>query len=408
MDYGMSVAHNAAWMQQQQQMQRPGMTLLERRKLNMQGQPLPSTSTFSTMSTASLPSPSALPLMSHYVPSQQSVWQQEPQQQVQPQMMANVSQLQYEAEFQLRTIQQQQMEAMQRQQQQQQSRQSLGNNVSAKEKMSMHFLLNHDVVQPQSKESQICQSLERQPLVITPVSNHSLSASVMSPMGQYYNRPPQWNHGSSGISPTYQTLSIQTPGSERGVATHPLLTPTAVVGATGALSLNSPVGNIAIRSAVSTPLVTPRRAFQGKKLFKQFWTEEEDQLLAEIVRKYRPRSWDKLAAEFMPTRTGGQLRARWEYVILRRGQQRSFTEEEDKIILETYAKVGTSWAQIADKLMNRKDQEVKHRFRKLQRKMKHGGQEGGVSTSVDNDNKHENDDCAEMTSDEDGENSSTD
>jgi len=327
---------------QQQQQQQQNATLLERRRL-MQQQ-----------------------LQQQQVPQQQ----QQQQQLYQP-----FQQLQYEAEWQLRNLQVQMDERDREREREAVMTITMASNTtcnaspSTKDKMSLSFLLNHDDKDKKDAKDSVCQAVEKHVLTIMPVSTHSYPVDA--------------------VSPSQMPLSIQTTITPQQQAVrHPMLSPTAVVGATGG---SGPV--LTPITARSTPLVTPRRAFQGKKLFKQFWTEEEDRLLTEIVTKYRPRSWDKLAAEFMPTRTGGQLRARWEYVILRRGQQRQFTAEEDRIILQTYAKVGTSWAQIADKLVNRKDQEVKHRFRKLQRKIKYAN------------GKNEGDNGS-MESDEDGEHSS--
>eukprot|EP00184_Porphyridium_aerugineum_P008442 CAMPEP_0184691912 /NCGR_PEP_ID=MMETSP0313-20130426/605_1 /TAXON_ID=2792 /ORGANISM="Porphyridium aerugineum, Strain SAG 1380-2" /LENGTH=220 /DNA_ID=CAMNT_0027149691 /DNA_START=68 /DNA_END=730 /DNA_ORIENTATION=+ len=101
------------------------------------------------------------------------------------------------------------------------------------------------------------------------------------------------------------------------------------------------------------------------------WSDEQDARLKEIVLKHGARRWDGLAKEYMPERTGTQMRSRWMYVIARKNESwKRFTEEEDKKVLELHARLGPKWSQIAKHLEGRLDQDVKNRFRTLKLKAK--------------------------------------
>eukprot|EP00184_Porphyridium_aerugineum_P000668 CAMPEP_0184693446 /NCGR_PEP_ID=MMETSP0313-20130426/1668_1 /TAXON_ID=2792 /ORGANISM="Porphyridium aerugineum, Strain SAG 1380-2" /LENGTH=630 /DNA_ID=CAMNT_0027151529 /DNA_START=650 /DNA_END=2542 /DNA_ORIENTATION=+ len=116
-----------------------------------------------------------------------------------------------------------------------------------------------------------------------------------------------------------------------------------------------------------------------RKLVKNFWTEEEDEQLLQLVGVHGAKNWNKIAADHMPHRRGSQLRSRYIYVLSAQDSQPApFTEEEDLFILDAYKKHGPKWSLMASTLNNnRKDQEVKHRFRKLQRSINRSKKYGG-------------------------------
>ncbi|KAA8498362.1 Transcription factor WER [Porphyridium purpureum] len=99
------------------------------------------------------------------------------------------------------------------------------------------------------------------------------------------------------------------------------------------------------------------------------WTPDEDELLRQIVQSSQGLSWQRLAEEHIPYRTGQQLRARWVYYVSKPNRPpRTFTPEQDALILELAERHGGWWGMIASELGGAfDDQEVKFRFRKLQR-----------------------------------------
>jgi len=93
-------------------------------------------------------------------------------------------------------------------------------------------------------------------------------------------------------------------------------------------------------------------------------------MLIKLVEKHGPKNWDRMAALHISHRNGSQLRARWLYNLSKEqaGSSHEFTAEEDKFILSFFDKHGGSWSRMAKELGGgRNDQEVKNRFRKLER-----------------------------------------
>mmetsp|Transcript_6914 Transcript_6914/g.12467 ORF Transcript_6914/g.12467 Transcript_6914/m.12467 type:complete len:420 (+) Transcript_6914:180-1439(+) len=130
-------------------------------------------------------------------------------------------------------------------------------------------------------------------------------------------------------------------------------------------SLKSPPSNS--HSLTQSP---PSQSIQSSK---HFWTKQEDELLVKLVEKHGPKNWDRMATLHLPHRNGSQLRARWLYNLSKDGATPSheFTQEEDKFILSFYAEHGGSWSRMAKELGSKhNDQEVKNRFRKLERMLR--------------------------------------
>ncbi|KAA8490551.1 Transcription factor MYB44 [Porphyridium purpureum] len=99
---------------------------------------------------------------------------------------------------------------------------------------------------------------------------------------------------------------------------------------------------------------------------KHYWTAEEDETLMRAVKKHGARNWGYLARHYFQLRRSElQLRARWAYVLQRRGFVRTFTAQEDEYILRSYHERGAQWSVFARELTNCTDQDVKLRFRKL-------------------------------------------
>ncbi|KAA8495402.1 Transcription factor MYB44 [Porphyridium purpureum] len=108
---------------------------------------------------------------------------------------------------------------------------------------------------------------------------------------------------------------------------------------------------------------------------RMYWTPEEDAQLELLVCKYGAGNWRMLAQNHMPDRSGKQMRSRWLYTLQRRSEQpRMFTPDEDARILELYEQYGRKWATIARHMPDRTDQDVKHRFSKLAKKLERRGQ----------------------------------
>ncbi|KAF8165001.1 hypothetical protein B0H34DRAFT_793436 [Crassisporium funariophilum] len=106
------------------------------------------------------------------------------------------------------------------------------------------------------------------------------------------------------------------------------------------------------------------------------WTEEEDDRLRKAVAGYGT-SWMQVASA-IPGRTNDQCRERWQEQVNRSAKEVIWTEDEDKILLESVAALGNQWKLISFKIGNKTGQNCRMRFDKLKRieKARTGGTPG--------------------------------
>jgi len=97
------------------------------------------------------------------------------------------------------------------------------------------------------------------------------------------------------------------------------------------------------------------------------FTNEEDQLLKEIVDQIGPTNWSLISSK-MKGRNPRQCKERWENYLSPNINHSSFAVEEDILLLQKYAEIGPKWVQISKYLQNRSDTSVKSRFMVLKRR----------------------------------------
>ncbi|CAI5747544.1 unnamed protein product [Peronospora destructor] len=115
-------------------------------------------------------------------------------------------------------------------------------------------------------------------------------------------------------------------------------------------------------------------------LIKGHWTPEEDVKLRDLVAEGK-KNWGQVAS-LIPGRTSKQCRERWCNHLDPNINKGSYTDDEDKIIVEMQAKLGNRWSIIAQQLKGRTEDAVKIRWKSLMRGRRAAYKEEKPSTTA--------------------------
>ncbi|KAK3134365.1 hypothetical protein QOZ80_6AG0548190 [Eleusine coracana subsp. coracana] len=111
----------------------------------------------------------------------------------------------------------------------------------------------------------------------------------------------------------------------------------------------------------------------GVSLKKGPWTQAEDKLLVDHVRRHGEGNWNAVRRETGLQRCGKSCRLRWANHLRPNLRKGPFSPEEERHILRLHGLIGNKWARISSQLPGRTDNEIKNYWNtRLKRRQRAG------------------------------------
>ncbi|KAF0902294.1 hypothetical protein E2562_015517 [Oryza meyeriana var. granulata] len=111
----------------------------------------------------------------------------------------------------------------------------------------------------------------------------------------------------------------------------------------------------------------------GGGLKKGPWTQAEDKLLVDHVRRHGEGNWNAVRRETGLQRCGKSCRLRWANHLRPNLRKGPFSPDEERIILRLHGLLGNKWARISSHLQGRTDNEIKNYWNtRLKRRVRAG------------------------------------
>ncbi|CDY66041.1 BnaCnng49390D [Brassica napus] len=99
---------------------------------------------------------------------------------------------------------------------------------------------------------------------------------------------------------------------------------------------------------------------KGSVLKKGPWTSTEDGILIDYVKRHGEGNWNTVQKHTSLARCGKSCRLRWANHLRPNLKKGAFSKEEEQLIVEMHARMGNKWAQMAEHLPGRTDNEIKN------------------------------------------------